>query len=280
MHDPLFDSPWLKWGQAVVHAQTLEAEIDAFRTGSHPDPLLASRTEYHPKRHGFGVYADRVVPMPMRWGLLVGDIANDFRCALDHLAWALVTRGKTPPNTLKPKAANQIYFPIYQDRREFNGSLPGKLPGVRRTDVAKVRRHQPYHYGARNRGRHCLTLLSALNNGDKHRTIQPVWNQPTRIDVAIRDLQDCVVPKLGFRRNPQPLEVGMEITFIRVRKMGSNPHIEVQMRVIAEPSLDNRVSVADWLAQCGGFIARLLVDFSEPPPELLELGAKLVLRTP
>lgn len=31
---------------------------------------------------------------------MLGDIANDYRSAIDHLAWALVSRGRTPPALL------------------------------------------------------------------------------------------------------------------------------------------------------------------------------------
>jgi hypothetical protein len=112
--------------------------------------LLSVRTEYQPWRHGFAVYATAVRPVPRSWGLLVGDIAFDFRCALDHLAWALVSRGRTPPATLTPKQQKGVYYPISRRRADFNGSLARMLPGVSRSDIAKVRATQPYHNGRRS----------------------------------------------------------------------------------------------------------------------------------
>jgi hypothetical protein len=268
-NDPLFDSAWFKWGHGVAHAQALEADIDAFRFDGHRDPLLANRAEYNPKRHGFAVYATDVAPIPTRWGLMLGDIANNYRCALDHLAWALVCRGKTPPATLTEYQQGGVYFPAAEGRKQFNDSLPKKLPGVRRADIALVRRTQPYHYRPRTRRRHYLTVLTALNNSDKHRALQPIWVQPTRIDIEITRMQDCWVPQLGFRRHADPLEVGTEITFIRARKRGREPHLEVDLRVAAEPSIEQRIGGKEWIRKCAAFTASLLREFSAPPDELV-----------
>lgn len=271
-NDPLFDSAWLKWGQGVLHAQTLEADVDVWRTHTHADPVLGSAAEYHAERHGFGVYATDVAPMPVRWGLLIGDIANAFRCSLDHLAWALVIRGKTPPCNLTRRQRKAVFFPILGTRTEFNGQLPVKLPGVRRADIARVRRHQPYHVGQRNRRRHPLAMLAVLVARDKHRTIQPVWIQPTRVDIEITNLVDCIVADAPWKRYENALDVGAELAFIRARKIGPEPHVQVQTRVTAEPSLEERIAVREWIAQCAIRISVLLSAFSEPPPALAQLG--------
>lgn len=97
-HDPLFDSAWLKWGRAIHHATTLQAELAEASASS--GPLVSVRTEYQSRRHGFAVYATEIREAPAEWGLLVGDIAFNYRSALDHLAWALVTRGRRPPDVL------------------------------------------------------------------------------------------------------------------------------------------------------------------------------------
>jgi hypothetical protein len=268
-NDPLFDSAWLKWGRAVSHAQALEADIDAFSFDGHSDPLLGTRAEYDPKRHGFAVYPTAVAAVPTGWGLILGDIANNYRCAIDHLAWALVCRGRTPPDTLKKNERGAIAFPALSDRRDFNGQLGSRLPGVRRADRAIVRSCQPYHYAPRRRRRHYLTVLTSLNNGDKHRTLQPIWVQPTRLDIEITRMQDCVVPQLGFRRHADPLQVGTEIAFIRARKRGSQPRLDVKIGTSAEPSIENRIAVREWIRKCGSFTASLLREFSAPPAELV-----------
>lgn len=276
--DPLFESAWLKWGHGVAHAQTLDADIDAFSNGPDRDPLLAVRAEYHPKRHGFSVYPTELAQAPSRWSLMLGDIAHNYRCSLDHLAWALVNRGTSPPSLLNAQQAKGVYFPICDDRTTFEAELRTptgpkdrpKLPGIRYRDAAKVRRRQPYHYAPRTRPRHYLPVLGALNNRDKHRTVQPTWFHATRLDVEITRMQDCVVPSLGWSRRRGPLEINKEIAFIRARKRGSNPHLEVQTRVTSEPGIEDRIGVRTWIVQCAVFTALLLREFSAPPQEIID----------
>jgi hypothetical protein len=252
-HDPLFDSAWFKWAQGVVHAQTLQNAI-INSVGADAEPLVAARTEYHAKRHGFVVVATEVAAIPMRWRLLLGDVANDYRAALDHLAWALVLRGSTPPGSGKLTLAqeNAVYFPICQNRTEFNAEIRVppkpksrlKLPGVRRADSAIARRRQPYHYGPVFRSRHVLTLLAAVNNGDKHRAVQPLWAHPSSVGTEILGAWDCVAPKTAQRNyvgKGRPLEPGAEIAYIRTRKSGPNPQMKVKLSIAAQPSLDNRL---------------------------------------
>src|SRR2546423_12661871 len=57
-------------------------------------------------------------PFPVLWGVLLGEVAHDYRCCLDHLAWALYKRGRTP--NLTAAKESQVSFPIYGTRIEFN----------------------------------------------------------------------------------------------------------------------------------------------------------------
>jgi hypothetical protein len=241
------------------------------------DPLIAVTTEYHARRHGFSLSAAEVLPTPTQWGLLLGDVANNYRCTLDHLAWAIVIRGATPPETLTVSQQSLVYFPIAEARAQFNRSLSRKLPGVRRADVAKLRRLQPYHYARRNRRRHSLLILNRLNNRDKHRSIEPVWTQPTRLDIEITDRRDCDLARaLPFVRTPEPLKVGAELAFIRVRKTGPNPELGVTTRCTALPSVENRIAVKEWVVQTGLMIGILLGEFSDPPQEVADAADWLI----
>jgi hypothetical protein len=113
-YEPLFDSAWFKWLGAIVHAQSLKDNIANPVEDADIKPVRAVRAEYHPKRHGFAVVVDELAPMSLRRCLLVGDVANNFRASLDHLAWALTLRGRTPPESgaLKDWQEKAIAFPI------------------------------------------------------------------------------------------------------------------------------------------------------------------------
>jgi hypothetical protein len=274
--DPAFASAWLKWGQAVVHAQALNLEVKVFCVAAEEAPLLAHRTEYHPRRHGFAVVVDRVlVPIPVRWGLILGDFANNLRSSLDHLAWALVVRGRSPPDTLTPKQQGNIKFPIMDKRSEYNGELPSRLPGVvGPRDKALVRASQPYLWGARARHLHPLSVLRTVNNADKHRTIQPIWDfsDAESAYYEVTEFRDCVVSERGHYVASGQLKADAEVAFIRVRKTGPEPSIEVRPCAEAEPVLDGSVPLEYWLENVTTWIALLLREFADPAPEVTELG--------
>lgn len=266
-NDPLFDSAWLKVTHALGHARALFDDIESFEKSAGRNPVGSVRAEYDARRHGFAVYPNDVAATPTRWGLVLGDIAHNFRSSLDHLAWALVCRGKTPPHTLSHRQRQQIYFPITDKRENFNKQLATKLPGVKRGDIAIVRRRQPYNYRRPNRDRHFLTILNLLNNGDKHRTLQPVWVYPTFVGVEVWRMQDCVVTQRSWPRRQGPLSTDRELTFIRAKRRGGKPHLEVRVDIQTEPSIEQRLSVKSWIITCTALTTILLNEFSKPPDE-------------
>jgi hypothetical protein len=276
-HDPLFDDPWLKWGRACVHAQALQADLDAFGANSPFQPTFAVRTEYQPKRHGFAVTVTDIDPMPPTWGLILGDVANNLRSALDQLAWAIVTRGKTPPDTLSDDAQRRIYFPICEKPSHFKGVLAKKLPGATWADIARVRRYQPYKHRA---WRYVLPLLAEINIDDKHRTVQPVWAVPMTADIEVTYERDCIVRERDTIAKRKVLEVDTELGFVRARKTGPQPHIEVVPHLTSEPSFKDRRLVKEWLRVALWWTQWLLYEFSEPPDKIGAVGIDLTqLRT-
>lgn len=284
-YDPLFESAWLKWAWAIFHAQTLERDIAAW-IEKDPDPIRTVRAEYQPKSHGFAVIVEDIDPIPVQWRLLLGDIASNHRAALDHLAWALVSRGRTPPDTgkLTPKQEKAVYFPICESRQAFNAEicLPSgksrpKLPGIRRADSAIVRHAQPYHRGTRNRPMDPFVMLTGINNGDKHRTIQPLWAYPSKIDIEVTHMRDCVLRGTEiWKRRGNPLDKDVEIAFLPGRKLGANPELEMKLHVTTTPTIGNRVGVREWHAKTGIGIFKLLREFSQQPASIHELGTELV----
>lgn len=279
--DPLFDSAWLKWAHAIRHTQALEEEIDAFSAHHQGQALLVCRTDYHPKRHGFIATIEQIESIPPKWSLLLGDAANNFRAALDHLAWAVALRGRTPPGSgaLTKGQEQAIYFPICEDRRVFSAEIRNpptpksrlKLPGARRADSAKLRRHQPYHTGPSKRQFHVLMMLTDINGGDKHRTIQPIWGEAVEMRLKVTESRDCDVRHwIGAKPIPKrPLEVGTELAYIPARRTGPDPKVGVKLDVVAEPAIGGHVTFKEWGMQTAMFICVVLLEFADPPEELL-----------
>src|SRR5947208_2801295 len=76
-------------------------------------------------------------------GLTLGDTLQNFRAALDHLAWDLVKIGAIP----NPKRPQDIYFPMAKNFSNWRTDLDRKLPGVPKEQRAIIRRYQPYRRG-------------------------------------------------------------------------------------------------------------------------------------
>jgi hypothetical protein len=275
-HDSLFDNAWLKWVWAIGHSQALEREIQSVGQDGSTNPILAFRAEYHAKRHGFAVIVEKVEPMPVKWRLRLGDIANSYRAALDHLAWALVSRGNSPPPTLSEGQERAVSFPLYDTLLKYEENVSRRLPGVRPSDLKKVRACQPYHHSEGFRPRNPFWLLAAINNGDKHRTIQPLWAHPSRIDIEVTHTRDCVLrTPYRWSRRGNPLEPETEIAFMHGRKLGDNPEVEIKLDVASTPTIGNRISIREWQTATGRTIFKLLRKFAPQPASIHELGVEL-----
>jgi hypothetical protein len=103
--------------------------------------------------------------------------------------------------------------------------------------------------------------------------VQPIWDfsvaETARYEVT--DYRDCVVSERGHHLVSCSLKVGTEVAFIKVRKTGPDPRIEVRPYAEAEPVLERDVPLEYWLENTTKWICLLLREFSAPPPEIREL---------
>lgn len=286
-HDALFDSAWSKWWWAFRHAEAFEADLHRVARDPDSQQVMTVRTEYHPKRHAFAVVVDSISEFPPEWGLQLGDIAFNYRCALDHLAWAVVRRGKNPPSTLKDSQRRQISFPITDSSQAFTTAVTGcepgrkkadrpiRLPGARRGDIAILRRHQPHHWGSGRMARDPLTILARLNNHDKHRQVQPALLHPTGGVVQILDVQDAIVTRMPTKARTVPVKLQAEICAIGVRKNGPNPQMQVQAGLATQVGLEDGISIPEWMDKTRNRIAGLLLEFSQPPAHVHDALARI-----
>jgi hypothetical protein len=220
----------------------------------------------------------KIAEIPIQCSPKLGDVVHNYRSCLDHVAWALVMRGRRPPHILSESQANGVYFPICATREEFNRDVDlakrpkkrPKLPGVLRADTALVRRYQPYQRGKSRLHLHTLTILAALSNDDKHRTILPIFTVPQGGVLYAGDARDCSITRIPAQVRTRPLKVGTEIHRIYVRKTGPNPHMEMEPHLIAEPAITPQVPLREWLTQTRSTIFQLLREFSDPPIARLE----------
>jgi hypothetical protein len=274
MADP-FESAWLKWAQGVGNGEVL---LDNILTLAE-QPNLKMETwfgqQYDAQRHCIRLIARVTNPFPAHWGPMLGDVIHNYRSCLDHLAWALHKRGRTPNLTEKQERA--VYFPITSKREIFNACLKGdraKLPGVRRADVAKVRLFQPYKAGQSRVHRHVFTVLDELANADKHRTIQPVIAVPNQIAFPQLAFFDCIRRKFVSTPNwSGASDPRAEFGRFYVKKDGSEPRVDMQPHFSLVPAVNELLTVGDFLNKTMALTSIVLREFAEPPESALRMLA-------
>lgn len=144
-----------------------------------------------------------VMPDFLRWGLLIGETVYNYRCALDHMIYALAAQeaGGVPTN------ARQLAFPITSSSALFKKARRS-IKGIPKGAQEVVAQLQPYQEKKEVR-LHPLTLLRELNDIDKHRTLHVVTFSVR--ETRVTGLPAGVLPSV----NEGPLEqedwlVGME----------------------------------------------------------------------
>jgi hypothetical protein len=268
--DP-FESAWLKWAWAVTNARVLTDNIEDFaRSFGNRELDYQLATYYDAKCHCVVlVVVEATDPFPPLWGVLLGDAVHDFRCCLDHVAWALYKRGRTP--NLSERKERNVGFPIHGTREGFNRALDAKLPGVRRADRAIVRRYQPFTPGESRAERHALTVLRDLSNDDKHRVIQPIVAIPQRIDFPIVEATDCIFRRIGPAGFSGRLEPGAQLARFYVKKTGPKPRIDTRPQFHFVPAIHERLTLADFLQRTTLATRLVLQEFAEAPPIAVSL---------
>lgn len=190
----------------------------------------------------------------MEWGLVLGDIFHNLRSALDHAAWELVNAGQWPAATLSKRQQDSIAFPICTTRKAFNEAIRSpanpkdtsrKLPGLRREQLAVIRKVQPYLLGERRTDRHPLLALHYLSNRDKHRTIQTTAMRPFDLDLTIGAVIDFVPSRKWAPHKPIRAEEGAEVLRFYGRRDGPSPRMDVKIRSSIEPEIENRYWLSD-----------------------------------
>lgn len=271
-----FLDPWLKWGWATRRAAELKSDLDTWSADGTRQEPISHQAEYDARRHCIIWWITESSGYPDRFGLQLGEVVHGYRSCLDHLAWALVKRGteaSRPDSEL-----TSVYYPLATNAAEFtrqiaaNNRSPGKLPGVRRADLAIIRRYQPYSGGQRKRRWHCFTALHGMSNKDKHQTIQPVMPIPTGGAFDFSNPRDCEITRRIEKGRAVPLAVGTELTRVYVRKTGPRPRLELDYLVATKPTIPNGIGLYDWLDTTSRHIFELLNEFSGLPPQVRSLA--------
>lgn len=260
---PLF-SAYLKYAWGRKYLKQLNDELIIRKR--YPDWPFIMKKDFDAEVPCFRYTAVQVADLPDRWPLLVGDICNNLRGALDHLAWYLVSIGSTP----SPLDPRKVQFPIYDTEAKFNSALGIRLPGVDTKAVDVIRQHQPFDPPHPPGSLAPLLLLADINREDKHRTVQTVLTQhfgelqgkiEWQRDFEARTIM--IVPERIVR-----LKDGTEIVSVMGEVTGPNPDMKM--------TLGGQCSIA---FENGHWVTTNLQRVQEAVEAVLD-GCRLLLKLP
>jgi hypothetical protein len=101
-----------------------------------------------------------------------------------------------------------------------------------------------------------------------------VWSVPLTGRVEHGQPYDCEITRVPQEARRLILEPGAEITRVYVRKTGSSPAVPMQAHLTAQPTLDGRIHLGEWISQLTFHVRNLIWEFAQPPVELDHLGIK------
>lgn len=259
---------------AVRHTYSLKADVTKGAADGSGQGLISTTTEYQPNRHCFVATVSEIGPTATLWALKFGDVVQNLRASLDHVAWAVYQRGT------KVGAADegQVMYPFAATYADWSGLHPKRFPGARRADLTIVRRYQPYRVGKSLRRSYALTYLGRLSNDDKHRTLHlPVALPTGPTYYKVREVCGCTVTRIAPATGFVPIEIGTELLRVYVRKDGSGlkPHLEVYGQTPCVITVDKQVLVDAWCVQATQVVRQLLTEFAQPPEGVTKLLASI-----
>ncbi|MFC7794158.1 hypothetical protein [Streptomyces cinereoruber] len=153
------------WPQLkVAHAQSRLLEINSRMNLWHASGALGTETSISEDRRSLEVRLRiKSAPPVQEWALILGDALYGLRSALDACVWEYAhIDGAAPPNP------ERVQFPVVRKRRNWTDVRSRSLQSVPDEVAERIELLQPFHGGGDPDG-HPLSLLSDLNNLDKHR---------------------------------------------------------------------------------------------------------------
>ena len=211
----------------------------------------------------------RVATLPTRLGIMLGESIQQFRSALDHLAYHLAVvhqPGSKGPN-----------FPIYTDRDVWTTPVGKKRKSPRDVYLAAfgegtltmIERFQPYNaVRPRNDG---LAILQRLSNLDKHEAIHAGYTLVG--SVTVRPLEPNVAIEPVWAKRPHgPVEDGTPLVCFRVYDLTSGGQMKMEFKIKVEAELFIRFGsppmTLQMVSQLGDGVARIVDELERSIPAL------------
>jgi hypothetical protein len=133
------DEARAKLGRAREHADRLSEEGLALHGPDLPQPITWTTT-FNADENCFDVSIAAVRESPRRLGLILGDAIQNFRSALDHVAWRLAEHGRQ-----RATPRSRARFPIVNSFVAFSrAEVQDAISDIDVTHVEMIERLQPY----------------------------------------------------------------------------------------------------------------------------------------
>jgi len=202
----------VKVDRAYKHLTEFQLEVNRFF--SPPDPFEI-RPEDNSQTGERTFYLKIHKQIPPEFSAFIGDIVQNLKCSLDHLAWHLVQN-----SPVTPKAPDKnIYFPIFEDAAAYQKNKFKKIEGMTSAAIQAIDEIKPYGRLDKNNptagiGNLALYWLNAINNQDKHRLLIPAWIAiPAYSMTKTMRVEMANVLLSAFRSEDADVMVGSSIDF-------------------------------------------------------------------
>lgn len=249
----------VKLERAKRHYAELETTLASF--------FATTPYKINTRRNGEGklvYFLSEVTDAPIEFPLIAGDVIQNLRSALDHLAYDLWVKEANGQGR-----GDKIYFPIDKDLASYNKTKTGKTQGISQQSLAIIDSLNPY-----SGGNDILWRIHTLNNRDKHRLLVTVGSSFQSMDLGA-DMMAIMRKMSGIRDNlPDlsllvqpadnlfPLTVGEEL-FIGGVDDEENPNMQFRFSVLLnEPGVVEGEPVTDVLSAMVAEVERIAALFN------------------
>lgn len=226
-------SAYIKLRRANLHAGIARREARRFFS-RQTDPSF--RIEPHGEPSNFQVgdmFGCKLVvaigwpDLPESFAARFGDAIHNYRSALDHVAWQLVSHGLRPPSTLTERGRRSIVFPAYTDESTFRDRIAIALPGVARTVTDWIEARNQYVGG--KSANDALVHVVDLSNNDKHRTLTAIAAAPASLHGNVT-FDRCIPLSVEGPDIRPALKEGAELQWWECRITGLNPKVTMKVQ--------------------------------------------------
>jgi hypothetical protein len=188
------------------HIVDLNIALGSFRD---TNPYVIG-TKQNPQTRQPIYYLASMNEVPPAIAAIAGDVLQNLRSALDHLAYQLflVGGGKGP--------GTHIYFPIFDNATKYKAGRLGQVKGMAQAAIDAIDVIEPYKSGHTDKS-DILWRLHTLNRIDKHRLLITVAARFGAIGIAapkqFREFMGVDIPLVMLEpaSRLEPLKVGDEL---------------------------------------------------------------------